>query len=105
MNEARFEDVGNGAYRFSGPLVFDTVASLYERFATELRRAGDVTLNLEQVTRVDSAGLALLVEGLRLARSQKGRIRFVNIPSQLQALIRVSGLGEAFSLGERCRQP
>lgn len=71
------------------------VASVPEalRRAEVLFRAGlPERVDLAGVTRADSAGVALLVEWLRLARQQGRSLRFVHIPAQMRALIQVSDL-------------
>jgi phospholipid transport system transporter-binding protein len=52
------------------------------------------------VSRADSAGLALLVEWQRLARRAGRELRFTDIPEQVQSLIHVSGLSQAFGLND-----
>jgi phospholipid transport system transporter-binding protein len=46
------------------------------------------------VTASDSAGLALLIEWLSVAKSAGRALRFENIPSQLQQLARLSEVEE-----------
>jgi phospholipid transport system transporter-binding protein len=88
----------DGVFAMSGPLVFDTVPRVYERFSDEVRRAGSLTLDLAGVKRADSAGLALLLEWLQSARETGNQIRFVNVPKQIRSLARVSGLEKALGL-------
>ena len=52
------------------------------------------TIDLMAVEQSDSAGLALLIEWLRVARQQQQALRFINIPSHMQAFARVSGVDE-----------
>ena len=51
-------------------------------------------INLAQVNRCDSSGVALLVDWLRQARDRGQELKFVNIPAQMQAIIRVTDLEE-----------
>jgi phospholipid transport system transporter-binding protein len=53
---------------------------------------------MQAVTLVDSAGLALMIEWLQLARSANRDIGFTNIPGQMRDLIRVNGLEQVFQL-------
>jgi phospholipid transport system transporter-binding protein len=76
----------------SGPLTFDTVPALLAGSGGWFAAAGGVTVDLQQVTQADSAGLALLLEWLRRARRAGCALAFVNIPPQMQVLIRVNGL-------------
>ena len=88
--------MSEAAHSVSGALTFDTVPDLYRNSAGWFQSdTGDLTLDLAQVTHTDSAGLALLVEWLRRARDGKRRLRFTNVPTQMQTLIRINGLQDA----------
>ena len=81
----------------SGALTFETVADIYKTSTVWFEGTGDLTLDLAQVTTTDSAGLALLVEWLRRARDGKRSLRFTNIPAQVQTLMRINNLQDAFN--------
>lgn len=80
----------------SGALTFETVPDLYKASGAWFEVEGDLTLDLAQVTNADSAGLALLLEWLRRARAAKRNLRFANIPAQVQSLMRINNLHDAF---------
>lgn len=86
MNEAR---------PVRGELTFDTVPGLYRESAGWFEGEGDLMISLREVTRADSAGLALLIEWLNRAQRANRSIRFLDIPAQVQTLIRVNGLTDA----------
>ena len=89
----------NGLIVVSGPLVFDTVPDLYEQTRGWLERPGGaVSADLRAVSRADSAGLALFVEWLRLAKTTGRALTFINVPEQVHSLIRVNGLEEALGV-------
>lgn len=50
--------------------------------------AGALRVELGGVDRCESAGVALLLEWLRLARRQGGTLQLLNPPAQLRALVR-----------------
>ncbi len=79
----------------SGALTLETVPALYQNSAGWFAGAGELILDLAQVDRADSAGLALLIEWLRLAKAAKRTLRFTNIPAPVQTLIRINGLQDA----------
>ncbi len=79
----------------SGALTFDSVPALYNDSKGWFAAGSELVIDLVQVERADSAGLALMVEWLRLARLADCRLRFANIPVQVQTLIRVNGLQDA----------
>jgi len=76
----------------TGVLTFDTVSGLYKTSDRWFAGEGEMVIDLAQVTRADSAGLALMVEWLRRAQVAGRSLRFANIPEQMQTLIRVNGL-------------
>lgn len=87
--EPRIVSADNGRVEIAGDLTFETVAGLRERGAEVLQGVGDVTLDLNAVTRADSAGLALMVEWLKQARRHDASLRVVNMPDQMLAIARM----------------
>jgi len=78
-----------------GALTFETVPDLYQSSASWFEGTGELVLDLGQVGRTDSAGLALLIEWLRHAQAANRTLRFTNIPAPVQTLIRINGLQDA----------
>ena len=56
----RFEVRAADSYAVCGPLTFDTVTAVWPQGVAALRGPGPVHIDLSQVSRTDSAGLALL---------------------------------------------
>lgn len=84
---------GPGSFAVSGPMQFSNATALLEQGRTALAAAAqlaDVTLDLQSVGRTDSAGLAVLLEWLAIARHASHRLKVVNPPANLLALARVS---------------
>lgn len=75
-------------WRIEGELDFTTVERLLSQFEQQARLPK--TLDLEAVTRTDSAGLALLIELRR--RTQTQPIHFENIPAQMLSIAKISGV-------------
>lgn len=87
-----------GALALSGTVTLNTV--------TRLRAAGDplldaalsekrtVTVDLAEVSRVDSAALSLVLHWMRRARRANGTISLTNVPSQFRAIARTSRMDE-----------
>ncbi len=88
---AATEESAPGRQTLSGELTFATVPDLYH---ASLKWFADksVAVDFAQVSKTDSAGLALMTEWLRLAREKNCRVEFLNIPEQVQEFIRGSGL-------------
>ncbi|MCP5153899.1 MAG: STAS domain-containing protein [Ectothiorhodospiraceae bacterium] len=97
MSAAQATREADGRLVLRGPLTFATVDEL---LATVRAAAGvpRLRVDLDAVSTTDSAGVALLVEILRVARRQGGEVTFENPPDQLLAIAGTSGL-DAVLLG------
>lgn len=79
----------------AGALTFATAPGLYHESRAWFVPGAELVIDLAQVERADSAGLALMIEWLKHARDASCRLTFANIPDQVQTLIRVNGLQAA----------
>lgn len=79
-------------WQLSGELSLKTVTAVLNEITLNCQHSFPKTINLEQVSRTDSAGLALLVEIMRLANQKQQVIHFSNPPSQLQRIAQAVGL-------------
>lgn len=96
MNQHSSFTVHENTIKVAGPLTFATVPDLHSKSSNTINSlAQTLTIDLQDVSRTDSAGLALLVEWLKIAGAA---VRFVNVPVQLRRLIIVSGLSRAFGI-------
>jgi phospholipid transport system transporter-binding protein len=87
---------GNGTViKLRGVLLRDGVLPLLKQLASCLRKGqGDITLDLDQVTAMDSAGLALLVEVVRQGRDLGRLVHVVALPEQIKPLATLTGLDQ-----------
>ena len=92
MTETSLERVAPRPYRLTGPITYATVTRLYEDAALEFESGQTLELDLGAAARVDSAGIALLVEWTKMAASAGARMRIDGMPAQLERLVRVTGL-------------
>lgn len=89
----------DGVIAVSGPLSYETAAELLARTGDALKAgSGAATIDLHGVARIDSAGLALMIEWLRLARAAQRPLSFVHLSDQLCEMIRVHGLGQTLGV-------
>ena len=91
---ATFEVQSGDRANLAGDLRFDTVGSLLDVGNRVIGEGRIAVIDLTGVSSGDSAGLALLIEWLSVARSVKRPLRYENIPSQLQQLARLSEVEE-----------
>nr|WP_296748056.1 STAS domain-containing protein [Thioalkalivibrio sp.] len=86
--------------KLSGPVTLNTAGPLTVQGRLLLARLPpDATLDLSRVTRVDSAGVAMLVEFWRLRKLKGARLEFVSIPAELQPLLQLYDLEAVFGTG------
>lgn len=98
MKEARLESQGEGHYLLVGELSFNTVPDIAPDFDKIINNTEELILDLQGVTRTDSAGLALLMEWLRIAHQRRKRIILKNMPAQMLAVAKVSELDHILPL-------
>ena len=87
------EQTAHGNARISGPLDMNSCAPLLAPL-TKLAGAGPLRIDLSDVTRVDSAALALLLSALRAADSAGHTLSLEHCPSRLTALLNLYSLSE-----------
>lgn len=72
-----------------GDLVFSSVSELLKegRFLLEAYQKDKVSINCSKVSRIDSAGIALLIEWKRWCYNHNKECQLVEVPEQAQSLI------------------
>lgn len=89
-------DAGRCALR--GPVTIQNAAAVLEE-GTRLFTAERITLDLAEVTEVDSAAVSLLLEWRRAARRGNRRIEFINLPDNLKSLAKLYGVTDLLATG------
>jgi phospholipid transport system transporter-binding protein len=92
MSETNITAGDDGGVAISGDMTFYTVPDLWRDSEDMLQQGRDVVVDLRDVHRADSAGLALLIEWTRQARQNSVTINFKHVPESLMALARMTGL-------------
>ena len=82
----------NTVLALSGELNFETAPDLLNSQQDLFDRRDQLIIDCRQVSRSDSAGLALLIEWLRQAKRYQCQLSFRNLPQQLLDIARVSGV-------------
>jgi phospholipid transport system transporter-binding protein len=83
---------GPGQFAVTGAVTFATAGALLDAGRAQFAGQPAVTVNLKDVSRVDSAGLALLLEWLRQARADQRAVTFTGLPDKLLAIARLGGV-------------
>ena len=83
----------SGHLKIHGEMGFATVLELLAQTRALIGDGqGRLVIDLAEVGRVDSAGLALMIEWLRLAQRSGRELSFRHLPAQLQAIAEASDL-------------
>ncbi len=89
--KASLDESGTG-FSLRGRLTRENVAELWARGREALAGRSRVDLDLQQVSMCDTAGVAMLVDWMRIARTYDLELRFHGAPEQMLAIARVSDL-------------
>ncbi len=99
----QLEKVSMGHYLVIGQLNFKTVPELWKKNKLSLftDETNTINIDLSQLERSDSSGLALLVEWYREAEQAGKKITFLNLPAKMYEIARISGLNEILPLSAK----
>jgi anti-anti-sigma factor len=87
--------------RLQGDLTLSTVADIYAEFTARLARAqGQPAVDMQATGRIDSAGLALLLEWQALARKRGSKLSLLHVPKELLHLARLCEATDLLELAE-----
>ncbi|MCW8923785.1 MAG: STAS domain-containing protein [Gammaproteobacteria bacterium] len=89
--DAKLSMVDEGI-NISGVLNFETVPVLMKQAEQLLVKQDEVNVDLAEVTDSNSAGLALLLEMVRVTKSQNKTINFKNLPEQISIVASAYGI-------------
>ena len=92
MSKLNIVNEGSGRFTVDGDLTFFAIDKKAVNSFAFLATAKQITLDLGKVGNADSAGLALMLEWVKQARSKRVQLHFVNIPGQLLNLAKLSSL-------------
>lgn len=93
MEKAQLRMTTNACATLSGDLLNNTVVDVIEPGKHLLSKAGARwTVDMSEVGRVSSVGVALILEWLRAANSQNIEFRICNLPDHMRPIIDISDL-------------
>ncbi len=90
----RLSSAGSGIFELSGDVGFDDAARLLREGDAAFGDLKQAEIDLAQVARVDSAGLALLLEWSVAARAAGRALRYRNVPPAIASLAGISDVAE-----------
>jgi phospholipid transport system transporter-binding protein len=98
LSSVRIATSGNDSFRVSGELTFATVRDALQSSQQLFTQASVLHIDLSEVSAVDSAGLALLIEWYSQASKANKPISFAAVPKQLSALAKISDVDQLLQL-------
>ena len=93
LEDVRLIQTAVDTWSISGCLTFETVGRLVAEMPSPAPGA-DIQVDLTGLIRVDSAGVALMVEWMRRARIAQYQVHWCAVPEVVLRLIRVMGVGD-----------
>lgn len=94
MMEPKWQQDNDGQYLLTGDLNRDTVPKLWQSIQTSQLASEQVEVSLESVTRIDSAGMVMLIHLIENAKKQNCHIMLSFVPEQLRTLFQLSNVDE-----------
>ncbi len=90
-----------GLFEVNGELTFTSLDKDTLQSIQVSDNVSELIVNLGQVTKIDSAALALMVELMIIAKQHNKKLSIQNVPKQLAALAKLTGLDEVIPLTEK----
>lgn len=85
-------------YQLKGRLVYNTIHFLLDKDITFPSNLSTISIDCQQLTRIDSSGIALLIQWQRLCENNHQKLQFKNLPEQALSLIKANQLKPFFNL-------
>ena len=103
MSDACIIEAGEpGCAKFTGALTFKSTPGLYRETEKLFHTGSPVSsIDLSEVTSVDSAGLALLLEWQATRHTNSHKLQIINAPSALMSLALLSDAVELLNISGR----
>ena len=64
------------------------------------KKVMNIVVDLDQVTYIDSSGLATLLEGLKNLKEYDGRMKLINVPDRIQKVLSLMKLDMIFDIAK-----
>lgn len=92
MTAINYIEQSPGYFVIEGALTFAQIDKKTVDTSRFIKAQGSICIDLKAVNAADSAGLALMIEWIKQCTNQGIKLSFKNIPSQILALAKLSGL-------------
>ena len=97
--QAKINKQEKGIYAIEGELNMQSVPAVSKQLFELMQKENQsLILDLSSVSRSDSAGVALLVEAMQLAKTNNLSLSLSNLPQQMKGIAEISGLLDIFPI-------
>ena len=99
LQSSQFELVKQeSGYQLKGSLTYDSVGALiHQKLVVDRFNSNDITISCELLERIDSAGIALLIQWQRECEQHNKNLQLVNFPYQAISLLKANQLDGFFT--------
>ena len=98
MSPGQWQAGGEGVLALSGELTRHSIPELWKQAPERLQKLqGEAQIDLAGVTRMDSAGVAFLLECQRFCLARSVSLRFAQMPEHMRALVELANLQPLFA--------
>ncbi len=101
MNKFELNDLGEGRFELIGELTFETAERVLRASEEPFEAHSQIEVDLSQVSKTDSAGLALLLEWITWANHTVREITFNAMPEKIIAIAKTTEVDGLLKRGER----
>jgi len=84
-------------YLISGDLNFNNVMSVYQKSLQQTEKSSELIFDFSQLHSTDSAGLALMVEWIKLSKQLNKPIHFHHLSEDIMSLAKAAGVDGMFN--------
>jgi phospholipid transport system transporter-binding protein len=98
VTAAQLHRRAEGLWELSGDITLANVPALYQNAAVLVQSAGEITIDMAPVARIDSSSIALMLSWRRAAKAARRSLVFRNVPPQVLAVARLCGVLELLPL-------
>jgi anti-sigma B factor antagonist len=90
------EQQGHTVVALEGEIDLEQAGAVRKALLDSLKKGRNVLVDLSKVTYIDSSGIASLVEGLQVARRQRGELALVAVNQRVRRVLELARLDKVF---------
>jgi len=101
VSDFELQDQGGGRFALRGDMSFSTAEQILRASEAPFEEHTSIEVDLSDVGKADSAGLALLLEWVTWANHTVREIRYSGMPERVLAIARTTEVDHLLNRGER----